>query len=970
MKLSSLPVACAGVASLALLAHPASAQTPRVAVFAENNFPVYGAGGYVSPYVIARRLKAAGLDADTLNTDTLSDPSRFNAQRYAAAVFLYGNTYPQEAFANLRRFHQGGGSLITTGIPFTHPAARVGAANWSANPNWGPSVRRVAGQGPTGGPAVQITGDPDRWTGITCGRFKVGAGQTVSATCRLRSLVSGKRAPVADPAKEGDNLYVRFFDADGQFIRQDGTLFAPETTDWQLLVAQVTAPANAAFADVSLQVRRRDSRYRAADFGASVAGKAIDLPNGDFARPDPGAWSDLGNSNTAARWGADGIGVGGFAGPKGNTPARVAPGDPLRISGIFTPVPTPRAAAQWVDTASLPKGVRVIPAIGTKERPLAALVVHEGDAFKGAVDAWTYRSVAPDRDLYENEQVILRATVAALSQKGTLSQAAQTGAFARLDALPRPAAWKNVQLPQVPRRYETFQPKMAAPARHLYTADVRSLSADEKLLLISLQGVVNRTQPRVYLVFDNDDRLWLDELQKQGATDAPVPVADPFTLLETFKSEYKGAVVCDPKIYDSPCVAVALAGADDLLIARTPELANRLKLTVKTDLRGKFQSNAEALAYVRENVMPRLDPYLSCTLDPRVYDKGGLDQIIAARGSTFWITGPKVADVPGNDQAAEMEEVRRWLAQMPLGAVVRGFWWDGDGMGMEEEAGVAMGSRFGKITLVSDLITNLSVQSGVKADTLKQKPRPAAPPLDPKKVYIAFTMSDGDNLCTWRGYFRRYFEDPIRGQVPVGWGMGPSLVDLAPTWAKWYYDKATPNDEFICDVSGVAYIYPPDWGLNLADRNAAMREFYGKTEQYLERMDMQTVRLMNVDAPSIAEVGTYLPKVPFLMPDYGVAGIDDYKGLTYTLPTGQPVFRAALNGSGPENFARQIRQRAGKARPAFLNGFVWNWGSNLSDLKKTLEILGPDYVAVLPSQLNELYRQAQKEQTNKTAQAK
>ena len=188
--------------------------------------------------------------------------------------------------------------------------------------------------------------------------------------------------------------------------------------------------------------------------------------------------------------------------------------------------------------------------------------------------------------------------------------------------------------------------------------------------------------------------------------------------------------------------------------------------------------------------------------------------------------------------------------------------------------------------------------------------------------------------------------------------MGRELLISRPVWAKWYYDAATPNDEFICDVSGAAYIYPPDWGVSLKDRAAAQRQFYGLTEEYMRRMDMKTVRLMNVDASSIAQVGSLLPHIDFLMPDYGHAGGEKYAELTYTLPTGQPVFRAITNGSGPENFAAQIRKRAGSARPAFVNVFVWNWGSSLSDLKKTIELLGPDYVAVLPSQLNTLYRAA------------
>lgn len=951
----------------------AQAQAPprtplvRVAIFSEDSFPSYGFANFLAPPpLIARDLRAAGVQVDLVNADALARPE-FDAKRYAALVMPYGNSYPQDAFANLRRFHQAGGSLILTGIPFTHPTARIAAQNWSATPSWGTNVERISGAGPTTKQAaLQITGDADRMTGANSARFPVQPGETVSAAAQIRRVsiagqgrrIAASRRPRtgASPSRR-DELLVRFFDASGNFLSQQNVVFAPLEETWQKTEARATAPANAALADVSVQVQTPGRRYLAAEFYAAVNDKAVVLPNADLSQRDPTVWSDRGHTNEAAKWGANGIGVGGFAGPTPNlATVTISPGDPWHLKGIVPSSAKPNPAPQWIDTASLPKGVRLIPALGDAARPVAALIVHEKDAFAGAVDAWTLKGYSPDRDDYETRQIIVRATVAALAKKGVLqSQAALRG----LDALPPPAVYANLTLPTVARTYPTLQPKMPPPARHLMVADVRKLSPDEKLLLISLQGLVNRTLPRIYLIFDDDDTLWLREMQKQGATDEPVMVIDPFTLLTTFKNDYKGAVLCDPKIYDSPCAAVAVAGADDLVIVKTPELAARFHLPITSDLRGKFQNNADALRWVRTALLPRLDPYLTCSLDPLRYDKGGLDQIIAARGSAFWVTGPRAQNLPGANQEAETDEVRKLMASLPMGAVVRGFWWDGDGMGMEEEAGVALGSRFGKMTIVSDLITNLSVHSGVPAENLTQKPRPPAPPLD-KKVYLSFTMSDGDNLCTWRGYFRRYFDDPVRGSVPVGWGMGPTLIDLAPVWAKWYYAAATPNDEFICDVSGAAYLYPLEWGLNLQNRLAAFEHFYGLTQTYMGRMDMKTVRLMNTNTQSIAQVGTLLPNVEFLMPDYGHAGGETYNGLTYSLPTGQAVFRAVTNGSGPENLASQIRKRAGAARPAFVNAFIWNWGSSLGDLKKTMELLGPDYVAVLPSQLNTLYREANK----------
>lgn len=127
----------------------------------------------------------------------------------------------------------------------------------------------------------------------------------------------------------------------------------------------------------------------------------------------------------------------------------------------------------------------------------------------------------------------------------------------------------------------------------------------------------------------------------------------------------------------------------------------------------------------------------------------------------------------------------------------------------------------------------------------------------------------------------------------------------------------------------------------------------------MDRLDLKTVRLMNVDTADIARIGPLMPQTAFFMPDYGYAGGKSYNDLTYTLPTGQPVFRSLTYGSGPQALAGEIRTRIGATRPAFVNVFVLNWGNKLSDLKQTLDTLGPGYVPVTPSHLNALYRQAQ-----------
>ena len=101
-----------------------AASAPRVAVFFQPGFPLYGPGEMSSPRAIADALEKAGLRADLLDMDALADAKRFNAALYDALALPYGNTFPQAAFAAMRDFHKAGGCLILSGIPFTHPIVR------------------------------------------------------------------------------------------------------------------------------------------------------------------------------------------------------------------------------------------------------------------------------------------------------------------------------------------------------------------------------------------------------------------------------------------------------------------------------------------------------------------------------------------------------------------------------------------------------------------------------------------------------------------------------------------------------------------------------------------------------------------------------------------------------------------------------------------------------------------------------
>jgi hypothetical protein len=173
---------------------------------------------------------------------------------------------------------------------------------------------------------------------------------------------------------------------------------------------------------------------------------------------------------------------------------------------------------------------------------------------------------------------------------GTVAGAALAGtAGVSADAMPA-ASWSGRRvLPQFPK-----------PER-LDVADLTKLNGGDQALLITLQGIVNRRQPRIWtlLATDGTDQSWLETLRlPQRAVD------DPLSLVERYRQEFSGAVVYDIDVPDSVNVATTLAGLRDAVIA-TPEQAESLQLTIVDDLRGRFSGPVDAYTWQLANLWPR-----------------------------------------------------------------------------------------------------------------------------------------------------------------------------------------------------------------------------------------------------------------------------------------------------------------------------------------------------------------------------
>ncbi len=157
-----------------------------------------------------------------------------------------------------------------------------------------------------------------------------------------------------------------------------------------------------------------------------------------------------------------------------------------------------------------------------------------------------------------------------------------------------------------------------AAARHLDVTDIREISGDEKLLLATLQGVVNRREPRIYLLHPSDEgaETWL----KDGLGVGYTTHEKPWALLDKYRKEVKGLIVYDPALPDTVNVATTLAGLKDGIVA-SPALLDRLmsapfNFTVLDDLRDRFGSRLEAYRWQFETLWSQTTHRMLIGLSP------------------------------------------------------------------------------------------------------------------------------------------------------------------------------------------------------------------------------------------------------------------------------------------------------------------------------------------------------------------
>ena len=416
---------------------------------------------------------------------------------------------------------------------------------------------------------------------------------------------------------------------------------------------------------------------------------------------------------------------------------------------------------------------------------------------------------------------------------------------------------------------------------------------DDAHFVTSLQGIVNRKSPRLYVFFvggedGSIDRYWLRRMREPGEWLEKYEIKtlpDINALIRRFKGDINGLVVYDERVPATSNVASTIAAVGNLACARydTSEgslyhhLTEDLKLPVKIRLlnadgssmftgKGTIPSSktpstgsakCDAYIWAKEKYLDsgkcnpvKMGNYMDAYW---IAHSGGYipnhtlsnhDYFIAQRGF-FFDLGPWDDETPVDDpnqplgtDVRTMQAIMRSAWEQVQGKKmihVGGFtpwdkkytdhggaggkhggvptewryseviscfngYMDADALGL---SAMANASVFMHYPLKAKYPQKLPTVAGLRAKGLITADGKVAP-----KSYVTIYVGDYDSAAWLYQRIPDLWDDPVRGQIPLGWAFNPNLADRFAVGMAYTRKTASPNDYFVAGDSGAGYLNP------------------------------------------------------------------------------------------------------------------------------------------------------------------
>ena len=489
--------------------------------------------------------------------------------------------------------------------------------------------------------------------------------------------------------------------------------------------------------------------------------------------------------------------------------------------------------------------------------------------------------------------------------------------------------------------YAQIIPNFAMPADTLDALDIQEgVSNDERLMFVVLQGLVNKTQPRLFL-FEPAGEGKYKWPERLGLCIKEFPIEKRFELIRKYADELEGVV-----LYDSSNnihyanLASTVAGIDNLLPV-TRELYVRLleegiKLRVVSDLtRLNFTRTTQIYDYLYTNYWKRCTHRLLVSQPP---ERGFVRDLAVASGAAIvWL------DVRKWNESVIL---RKFLKDMKSGESLITGWFP------EERSGVGITTEYGLSIVPSDFYMNATVYAGM-SKSIHYPVIPKMPKLE-NKVYLTLFLSDGDNVQYCQHAMSQLWEKNGRGNIPINWTISPALVDFGPALLNYYYDTATDNDCFASGPSGIGYSLIYDSHNYVWNTNSSMTilPYVQWTQQYLDKSGLRIITIW--DEINDEQRSVY---ARFCRNLYGLT-LQDWEHQPYKLPNqiqdhSLPVIaNLPCYANGVDviySFWQDTIAKFDGSKPIFLSaqGESWKMGpDNVVALKERLEKLSPGNIVI------------------------
>lgn len=328
----------------------------------------------------------------------------------------------------------------------------------------------------------------------------------------------------------------------------------------------------------------------------------------------------------------------------------------------------------------------------------------------------------------------------------------------------------------------------------------------EKALLITLQGVVNKSGPELYFVYP-DSWPWKITGELKGFYESRhgfefERLRDAKAAMDVYASKASGYVVWDKEVRTSLIVAFTVCGLENAVAVNEDliPLAEAAGLSLVADLRGEFRGMDDAeiygIAYDRywERTSKDVAIWMGGAHGGRM--EPGLADYGIYRGAFFCDLSASPEDVE------ELALHKRILEGLNPDATVMG--WHSYAKDTEGQH-VSLLSSYGLKMEGLNSLPNISFNTQIPfTDDFVFRNNHNVDPEErleaEDKVYVSLIQTDSMGIGAWT--------KPGRGRIPYAWQVSMSWSRTSPGALQYFAEAATPNDYFIGGLSGPGYMYP------------------------------------------------------------------------------------------------------------------------------------------------------------------